>query len=82
MQHPIDKELLKKYLKDTCTPSELELVRGYLGNPASQAILQELIAEESAGKVGLPITSSNSARAASRLSLSLRLRSETSAMSR
>lgn len=50
MQHPIDKELLKKYLKDTCTPSELELVRGYLGNPASQAILQELIAEESAAE--------------------------------
>lgn len=50
MQHPIDKELLKKYLKNTCTPNELELVREYLGRPASQAILQELIAEESAAE--------------------------------
>lgn len=50
MQHPIDKELLKKYLKDTCTPSELEVVRGYLGRPGTEAILQELIAEESAAE--------------------------------
>ncbi|MBC8988109.1 FecR domain-containing protein [Pedobacter sp. N36a] len=48
MQHPIDKELLKKYLKDACTPSELEIIRGYLGRPGTSAILQELIAEESA----------------------------------
>lgn len=47
MQHPINKELLKKYLKDTCTASELEQVRGYLERPDTDAILQELIAEES-----------------------------------
>ncbi|WP_316751966.1 FecR family protein [Pedobacter gandavensis] len=47
MQHPIDKKLLKKYLKDTCTSSELELVRGYLERPGTLEILQELIDEES-----------------------------------
>ncbi|SMC89980.1 FecR family protein [Pedobacter nyackensis] len=47
MQQPIDKELLKKYLKDTCTPSELQRVRAYLLRADTEEILHELIAAES-----------------------------------
>lgn len=47
MQQPIDKELLKKYLKDTCTPSELQRVRTYLLMPGTAEILHELITAES-----------------------------------
>lgn len=47
MQEPIDKELLKKYLKDECTPAELEQVRIYLLRPGTQEILHELITAES-----------------------------------
>lgn len=47
MQQPIDKELLKKYLKDTCTPAELQRVRAYLLRPGTREILHELITAES-----------------------------------
>lgn len=47
MQQPIDKELLKKYLRNTCSPSELQRVRAYLLRPESQEILDELMTAES-----------------------------------
>ena len=48
MQQPIDKELLKKYLKDECTPAEFEQVRIYLSSPGIQEVLHELITAQSA----------------------------------
>lgn len=47
MQQPIDKELLKKYLKNTCSPSELNRVRTYLLRPGTEEILNELMIAES-----------------------------------
>lgn len=47
MQQPINKELLKKYLKDNCSPAELQQVRAYLLKPGSRKILHELIIAES-----------------------------------
>lgn len=47
MQQPIDKQLLKKYLRDACTPSELQRVRAYLLKPGTWEILHELITAES-----------------------------------
>lgn len=47
MQQPIDKELLKKYLNDQCTPTELQQVRVYLKDSRTQEILHELITAES-----------------------------------
>lgn len=46
MQQPIDKELLKKYLKDSCSPAELQQVRAYLLRPGTREILHELIIAE------------------------------------
>ncbi|MBB2148298.1 FecR family protein [Pedobacter gandavensis] len=50
MQQATDKALLKKYLNNTCTPSELQLVRSYLLRPGTWEILNELMAEESAAE--------------------------------
>lgn len=47
MQQDIAKELLRKYLTNTCSPSELLLVHRYLRKPGTHEILQELMAEES-----------------------------------
>ncbi|TKC58035.1 DUF4974 domain-containing protein [Pedobacter hiemivivus] len=47
MQQPIDKELLKKYLKDSCSPAELQQVRAYLLRPGTREILHDLITSDS-----------------------------------
>lgn len=48
MEHPIDKNLLRKYLHNACTIEEMILVERFLKQKGSNDLLHELMQEEPA----------------------------------